>query len=89
MARPERFARDGVGLAFVARGSGSPVVLLHGFLQSGEREWLRTGLVDAVAGRAALLDARGHGASDRPTEPGAVPSARVGPLMATAVSVIP
>jgi len=64
-----RVQRDGVQLHGIEAGDGLPVVLLHGFGQSSESEWVRTGLMDAVAEhrRAVAFDARGHGRSDRPT----------------------
>lgn len=63
---------DGIRLAYVDRGAGPLVVLLHGFLCSGEIDFGRRGLVDRFvdAGRRVVaLDARGHGASDKPRAP--------------------
>ena len=68
---------DGVRLAYVLEGEGRPVILLHGFLSSGDRNWRAPGLVDALldAGRQVIApDARGHGASRAPTELAAWPA---------------
>jgi len=68
---------DGVRLAYVIEGEGRPVILLHGFLSSGERNWRAPGLVAALieAGRQVIApDCRGHGASDSPVDPAAWPA---------------
>jgi pimeloyl-ACP methyl ester carboxylesterase len=51
-------------------GDGPPLVLQHGFGDSLE-SWYELGYVDAFKDeyRLILLDARGHGASDKPHEP--------------------
>lgn len=69
-------ADDGVRLAWYAMGEGRPVVLLHGFMSDAYTNWVRYGHAAALvaAGRRVLmLDFRGHGASDRPHDPGAYP----------------
>jgi pimeloyl-ACP methyl ester carboxylesterase len=69
----ERFvADDGVAIAYELWGSdrpGSTVVLHHGFGSHAQSNWVATGVVAALeaAGRSVLaVDARGHGASDKP-----------------------
>ncbi|HEX2153009.1 MAG TPA: alpha/beta fold hydrolase [Acidimicrobiia bacterium] len=66
-------ASDGVEIFFRWwDGSGVPVVLLHGFIATGESNWVTTGVLDALieAGRAVVApDARGHGRSGKPLEP--------------------
>ncbi|MFC3995396.1 alpha/beta fold hydrolase [Nocardiopsis sediminis] len=53
----------------VTRGSGVPVVLLHGFGTSHHANWMRTGWDTALAGRTTVgPDLRGHGGSGRPHE---------------------
>jgi pimeloyl-ACP methyl ester carboxylesterase len=75
MSRMERFASfDGVELAYAVGGTGPSVVLLHGFAADSERNWVRSGVAAALeaAGRKTIvLDARGHGHSDKPHEPSA------------------
>lgn len=62
---------DGVQLWYDDRGSGEPVLLLHGVMSDSEFNWIRPGIVDALLGagrRVLLLDARGHGQSAKPHE---------------------
>ena len=64
-------ASDGVRLAYHTVGEGRPVVLLHGFLSSAQRNWFSPGLAQALtdAGLKVIApDARGHGESDAPTD---------------------
>lgn len=65
---------DGLQIAYRTWGAdgGRPVLLHHGFGASAEVDWVSTGLVAALtdAGRRVVaLDARGHGASDKPHDP--------------------
>ena len=63
---------DGVRIYYEVEGDGPPLVLLHGFPGS-LRFWRRAGYVDAFreSHRVILLDARGHGRSDKPHDPDA------------------
>ncbi|MDI1482524.1 alpha/beta hydrolase [Polyangium sp. y55x31] len=64
-------ASDGVELHYVEyAGTGSPVVLLHGFLGSAQGNWIAPGISSALASRhrVVLLDQRGHGQSDKPKD---------------------
>ncbi|MCC6735358.1 MAG: alpha/beta fold hydrolase [Bauldia sp.] len=64
----------GVRIAFIAEGSGAPVVLLHGFASNAALNWRSTGWLDLLvdAGRAVVApDLRGHGASAKFYEPDA------------------
>jgi pimeloyl-ACP methyl ester carboxylesterase len=76
--RIERFrARDGVEIACHVLGEGPPVVLLHGFLSSARRNWIRPGIAQATADLGRLVicpDLRGHGRSEAPTDPAYWPS---------------
>jgi pimeloyl-ACP methyl ester carboxylesterase len=73
----ERFTSfDGTGIAFAIDGpsDGPSVLLLHGFAADHDLNWVRPGVVGALveAGhRVIALDARGHGASDKPHDPAA------------------
>ena len=64
-----RIEVNGVGLEVEVSGEGRPVVLLHGFPDSG-RLWRhqRPALVDAGF-QVVVPDLRGYGGSDKPTEP--------------------
>lgn len=61
---------DGVRIHYEVEGTGEPLVLFHGLTGSGER-WRDTGYVSGLASdyRLILIDARGHGQSDRPHDP--------------------
>ena len=59
---------DGVGINYEITGAGRPVVLLHGFPDSG-RLWRNQAPVLADAGFEVIVpDLRGYGASDKPAE---------------------
>jgi pimeloyl-ACP methyl ester carboxylesterase len=59
---------DGVRIAYEATGSGPPLILLHGGGQS-HKAWVDAGYVAALSRHYRVItpDARGHGASDKPT----------------------
>ncbi len=62
---------DGTRIHYEIEGAGEPLVLYHGLTGSGER-WRDTGytaLGDSY--RLIMIDARGHGRSDKPHEPAA------------------
>ena len=58
---------NGLRIHYQIEGSGPPLVLQHGFTGS-INGWRRYGYVEALAGdyRVVLVDARGHGQSDKP-----------------------
>ena len=58
---------DGLRIHYEVVGSGEPLVLYHGLTGSGER-WRDTGYVAGLGEtyRLILIDARGHGESDKP-----------------------
>jgi pimeloyl-ACP methyl ester carboxylesterase len=65
---------DNLDLAYLALGEGEPVILLHGFAADHSSNWVATGVVDSLveAGRRVFApDARGHGESAKPHDPGA------------------
>ena len=57
---------------YQVEGEGPPLVLLHGFTGNLKR-WYLHGYVDALKQnyQLILVDARGHGASDKPHDPAA------------------
>ena len=61
---------NGVRIHYHVEGQGQPVVMLHGLTTSME-QWIKAGYVDALKDdyKLILLDARGHGKSDRPYKP--------------------
>jgi len=72
------FSSDGVRLRYVEAGTGEAVILLHGFLGNIENTWIegygaaRPDVLPTLARRCRTiaLDARGHGRSDKPHDPG-------------------
>lgn len=65
----EKFASDGLKLAYRVEGQGHPVLLIHGFASTHRVNWVDTGWVKELvrAGyRVIMFDGRGHGASDKP-----------------------
>ena len=63
---------DDTDIAFIDVGAGPPVLLLHGFAADHQANWVTPGVVDALvdSGRRVIApDARGHGASEKPTDP--------------------
>ena len=63
---------DGVKIHYEVEGEGPPLVLVHWFTGSLE-DWRVFGYVDALKDnyRLILIDARGHGQSDKPHDPAA------------------
>ena len=60
----------GVRIHYRVVGAGKPLVLHHGFTESIE-DWSECGYVDALQSEheLILIDARGHGRSDKPHDP--------------------
>jgi pimeloyl-ACP methyl ester carboxylesterase len=67
---------DGIQIAYQEWGPETPspaVVLHHGFIADANANWVVPGVVDALlaAGRHVIApDARGHGQSEKPHDPG-------------------
>jgi pimeloyl-ACP methyl ester carboxylesterase len=60
---------DGVRIAYEELGDGDATLLHHGFASDSKINWVRTGVARAIvdAGRrVVLIDARGHGRSEKP-----------------------
>lgn len=65
-----QITNDGVAIHYEVEGDGPPLVMHHGF--SGTlQHWREYGYVDALRDRyrCVLIDARGHGQSDKPHDP--------------------
>jgi pimeloyl-ACP methyl ester carboxylesterase len=60
-------SNEGVRIHYEVEGQGEPLILVHGFMGNLER-WCGAGYVDALKNnyRCILVDARGHGDSDKP-----------------------
>ena len=61
-----RIDNDGVGIEFVDEGSGRPVVLLHGWPDSGGLWRDQVAALTGAGFRTIVADLRGFGASDAP-----------------------
>lgn len=61
---------QGIRIHYQTEGVGPPLILQHGFTDSLE-SWYEMGYVEALKNdyRLILVDARGHGASDKPHDP--------------------
>ena len=79
------FVADGLKIAYDDVGDGDPIVLLHGFAADKRSNWRLTGwyrLLNDAGFRVIAPDSRGHGASDRPTDPEAyAPACVTGDLL--------
>jgi pimeloyl-ACP methyl ester carboxylesterase len=65
------FDSDGVKIRYTIDGEGLPVVLVHGYMASGDANWRVTGMTKLLAQnyRVITIDNRGHGYSDKPETP--------------------
>ncbi|MEO2196993.1 MAG: alpha/beta hydrolase [bacterium] len=72
-------ASDGVQIHYAELGSGTPVILIHGYTANAEGKWFKPGIAQALAERHRVIaiDARGHGQSEKPHD-----SMKYGPQMA-------
>ena len=61
---------DGIRIHYEVMGDGPPLILQHGFCGSGY-DWIEFGYTEALRDRYRLIlvDARGHGDSDKPHDP--------------------
>lgn len=77
-------SNDGTRIYYEVEGEGAPLVLHHSLTRSSEA-WKDFGYVQILVRdyQLILIDARGHGASDKPHDPGAYqPDLMVGDLVA-------
>ncbi len=62
------FKSDGIDIAYLDEGEGSPILLIHGFASNVAMNWIATGWVKFLteAGyRVVAFDNRGHGQSEK------------------------
>lgn len=64
------FDSAGTKIHYTVEGAGEPVLLIHGYRANGNLNWRVPGVNRLLSSdyRVIALDARGHGASDKPTE---------------------
>jgi pimeloyl-ACP methyl ester carboxylesterase len=67
------FDSAGVRIRYVERGEGEPVALVHSYTGNLEDQWIKSGVLHALAAcyHVIAFDARGHGQSDKPHDPAA------------------
>ena len=63
-----RVEANGVGIGVEVRGEGKPVVLLHGFPDSGRLWRHQVAALTGAGYRTVVPDQRGYGQSDKPTD---------------------
>ena len=65
------FNSNGVQVRYIEQGTGSAVVMLHGYTGTADRHFVANGLFGQVAKehRAIAMDLRGHGKSGKPHDP--------------------
>ncbi len=65
------FDSNGVRIRYLEQGEGPPVILIHGYTGNADRHFVNPGVFGnlAVNYRVIALDCRGHGKSDKPTDP--------------------
>lgn len=68
-AEDRYFDSNSVRIHYVVEGTGEPVVLIHGFTSNIEANWGKLIKPLAASYQVIALDCRGHGKSDKPTDP--------------------
>jgi pimeloyl-ACP methyl ester carboxylesterase len=71
-APPDQFFdSNGVRIRYVEQGSGTPVVMLHGYTGTADRHFVANGVLPQASKdhRAIAMDLRGHGKSGKPHDP--------------------
>ena len=65
------FSSNEFKIHYSEKGSGIPVILVHGFAVNGTANWTASGIRQSLATscRVVMLDVRGHGVSAKPTDP--------------------
>lgn len=68
----QTFVSEGVRIAFIDEGEGTPVLLIHGFASSVKHNWIEPDWVSFLKQhgfRVVAFDNRGHGESEKFYEP--------------------
>lgn len=71
-APPDQFFdSSGVRIRYLEQGVGTPVILLHGYTGTVDRQWMANGVFAELAqdNRVIAFDLRGHGKSEKPRDP--------------------
>jgi len=68
-AEDQFFDSNSVKIRYIVEGKGEPVVLIHGFTSNIEANWGKVIKPLSESYQVIALDCRGHGKSDKPTDP--------------------
>ncbi len=62
---------DGIKIHYEIEGDGPDLMMIHGFAANLEANWRMPGIAEALRdeNRLIMMDCRGHGESDKPTDP--------------------
>ena len=65
------FDSNGARIYYTVEGAGAPIVLVHGVAATSDLNWRRPGIIRSLAKNFQVIafDLRGHGLSDKPTDP--------------------
>jgi len=65
------FNNEGVNIYYEIEGTGPDLVMIHGFASNIDDNWRATNWINTLKdkNRLILMDCRGHGKSDKPTNP--------------------
>ncbi len=65
------FDNEGVKIYYEIEGSGPDLIMIHGFAANIDFNWRATNWIKVLKNenRLILIDCRGHGKSDKPTDP--------------------
>lgn len=71
--RDTSFDSNGIRVRYIDAGSGTPVILVHGYTRSIETNWIGTGVFAGLVTdyRVIAYDLPGHGKSGKPHDPSA------------------
>ena len=64
------FDNEGVKIHYEIEGTGPDLIMIHGFASNIENNWKQTNWIKTLKdeNRLILMDCRGHGKSDKPTD---------------------
>jgi pimeloyl-ACP methyl ester carboxylesterase len=73
VTQDQSFDSNGVRIRYLEQGTGEAVLLIHGYTQNVETNWLDTGVFQNLAKdyHVIAFDLRGHGKSAKPHDPAA------------------
>src|SRR4029453_17360193 len=76
------FDSNGIRIRYIEAGTGTPVILIHGYTRYLESNWINTGVLAALAKdhRVIAYDIPGHGKSGKPHESSAYRDIQTDPI---------